>query len=63
MNKTEFLTQAKEKIANHNKGVTNGVDWISEMNFIFNEHLILRVWAEVDSTITPTVYSQRMKKF
>lgn len=41
MNKTEFLKQAKEK---YKAQLTN--KFVSEMNFIFSDKLILRVWFE-----------------
>jgi len=48
MSKTEFLKQAKEHYKKTNGKVVNGVDWVSEMNFIYNDKLILRVWWDND---------------
>ena len=47
MSKTEFLKQAKEHYRKTNEKVVNGVDWVSEMNFIYTDELILRVWFDV----------------
>ncbi len=44
MDKTKFLKTAKEKFKAHNEAVTSGVDFKSEMNFIYSSELILRVY-------------------
>jgi hypothetical protein len=48
MNKTEFLKQAMTKFKAYAEGVTNGVDYKSEMNFIYSEELILRVYISLE---------------
>ena len=44
LSQTEFLERAKKLLRQTNEKVTNGVNWVSEMNFIYNDKLILRVW-------------------
>lgn len=48
MNKTEFLKQAMTKFKAYAEGVTNGVDYKSEMNFIYSKELILRVYISLE---------------
>jgi hypothetical protein len=44
MNKTEFLNEAMAKYKKAALKAISGVDFISEMNFIYSPQLILRVW-------------------
>lgn len=46
--KVEFLKQAMTKFKAQNEGVTNGADYKSEMNFIYSQELILRVYISLD---------------
>ncbi len=46
--KTEFLAQAKAKFKAQNETVTSGVDYKSEMNFIYSQDLILRVYISIE---------------
>jgi len=48
MNKTEFLKQAKAK---YKKAIDTNKDFYSEMNFIFSDKLILRVWFEHEGKV------------
>ena len=50
MNKKEFLEQARAKYKAMTENVVKGIDWVSEMNILFSEELILRVWLDVDSS-------------
>jgi len=43
-NLTEFLKKANAKFKAKNEFCKSGADWVSEMNFIFSDKLILRVW-------------------
>lgn len=47
MSKAKFLKQAKEKYQ-HMIDTAKGVTWKQEMNFIFSEKEILRVWWNVE---------------
>lgn len=44
MDKTKFLEAARKKYIAANAKVTKGSEFVSEMNFIFSDKLILRVW-------------------
>ncbi len=56
MNKTEFLKDAKEKLKNQLE-IKN--KWVAEMNFVFNDSLILRVWFDHEANNRKGAYMHR----
>jgi len=51
MEKSEFLKQAKEK---YKAKIKN--EWVSEMNFVFSDKLILRVWFESEGVLEGIIH-------